>query len=636
MSDSNISAMGGNNGAGIGSGRAYRGDSNISELLIVNCNIISNSGYLASGIGTGYAESGHSHGSSISILDSNVSCDGSESASIGSGHGSNGTSSVGQLNISYSSINANGATGIGSGNANANGVSSVGGVFIVHSIVHATGSSDRGAGIGSGYGYTISSQFSGGVSVVDSILIMNSTVQANGNRYSSGIGSGYGYGGKSHVINVTIGGSSVLSSGGQSGAGIGTGYASSYLGRSGSTSVMNLRIVESTVRANCGSSSASVIGRGGSSSSGTSEINQILLSNSTIILDGTPVSNGIGDGNVAELILNGDISVTCPSGISNCTNSKIIRLNNSTIQARNVRRFFGKAPNVSGWNEFAFLYSITRTDRVEPTFQLTGKAIQLRQLSLPYPGEWNLEFAASGIRNHISFNSSAVSSIAITVPNVSSYRIPISYNHVTGFLCPTPTMSSFSLISEWNVFPTGYFVSIPLTASFSESSDFPSLPFLWSPDFIQTSLFASSPSPPLTPTRYFVSISPTAPVSESSDLFASMPSPRLTPTDLPVSSTTTSNIGVMIGIVVGLISVILIVIGFLALKRFGMFHCGQSGSFRNDLPSTASDIANDTFTYLTTDRALEGSFSREDLPLELSSSRCDPPDSSTVLGLSLL
>jgi hypothetical protein len=415
---SNISARGGENGAGIGNGRAYLGDSVISSLLIFNSTVNASSGYLGAGIGNGYAYDGESKIENLMIVESVIESYGSEAAAIGSGHGSNGIAWVGDLLINKSFIVAVGATGIGSGFANGGGTAVVNNLQILESNVHSNGLAGLGAGIGSGYCETYENK--GGSSRVDSIQIVNSTIDAKGDLNCAGIGTGFANDGNSSVGNITIDQSFVKATGGLSGSGIGEGKA--------------------TIK-------------------GSVFIDSVIIINSMIDIHMTKSSIGIGGDNLRELVFVGDISLNCSSNSSSCINAHSTTMLNVSIQAQVPTVLFSNSPNGIGLNELIIFYSNKKEAQVEPNLDIFGKMIQLVELNLSSSGLWRL-------RDMIQFNSSEIESFVVSIPNVSSHKISISSEFDRGFICPNSTMSEFSVPSMWNLFKIGYFVQLSPSSIF--------------------------------------------------------------------------------------------------------------------------------------------------------------------------
>jgi hypothetical protein len=290
-------------------------------------------------------------------------------------------------------------------------------------------------------------------------------------------------------------------------------------------------------------------------------------------------------------------------------------LNNSVIEARIFGALFSKSPSLVGRNEFALLDSNSQMNRVEPDFPISGKAIQVCQLESPQSGEWHLRFANFGSKDIISFNSSTVSSIAVTIPNVTSSTILIWNSNSSGFLCPNFTMSSFELAEQWNVFEIGYFVRISPTVLFSESSSF--IPIL--PAFHN---------------------SQTLPILESSLTFASIRPTFLNPSFSSIpESTAASNIGLIVGIVVGFICVTLAVIGFAALKHSGKLPCADGAAHRrlsDDSPRADIEFVSDSLGTTTVDTTWQDTVTYEGHALDLPSGDSKGVDHFHPLGLSLL
>ena len=175
-----LTATGGNNAAGIGSGS--RGEA--GDITIDGADVTASGGGSAAGIGSGsYGEAGDitiTGGADVTATG------GSSSAGIGSGS----YGEVGDITITDSDIDSTGgdfAAGIGASSSS----STAGDITITGSDVTATGGYN-GAGIGTGFYGT-----------AGDITITDSDVTAAGGREGAGIGSGRG--GTVHDITITGG-----------------------------------------------------------------------------------------------------------------------------------------------------------------------------------------------------------------------------------------------------------------------------------------------------------------------------------------------------------------------------------------------------------------------------------------------
>ncbi|MCL2148265.1 MAG: hypothetical protein FWH47_02890, partial [Methanomassiliicoccaceae archaeon] len=203
-----LSATGGNNGPGIGTGL---GDGvNVGTITINGGIVEARSVQFAAGIGT----YGQNNGSVI-INGGKVTASGGDSAAgIGSGYGNNYYGSVVITGGTVMATAGTGSAGIGSGNSWLFG----GSVVITGGTVTAVGAG-IGAGIGSGGG----GEYNGSVSITGGTVNMKA-----GGLEGAGIGSGQGgdYNGS-----VTITGGMVMDQNDSSyGAGIGSGQGGDYNG----------------------------------------------------------------------------------------------------------------------------------------------------------------------------------------------------------------------------------------------------------------------------------------------------------------------------------------------------------------------------------------------------------------------
>lgn len=209
-----LTATGGAQGAGLGTGFQGRGG---SFYLKGNSILTTTGGEGAAGLGSGFS----GEGSSIVIEDSSkiTAKGGNHAAAIGGGESSKDT----LITIRGGNITANGGAmgaGIGTGYQGSCHITITGGT------VHSVGGS-AGAGIGGGL-------FSDNCMIV----IQNGDIHAQGGSSSAGIGSGLG-GRKNHVV---IYGGDIQAYGSDEGAGIGGGNNSGNGGWNGSVSIHGGRI----------------------------------------------------------------------------------------------------------------------------------------------------------------------------------------------------------------------------------------------------------------------------------------------------------------------------------------------------------------------------------------------------------
>ena len=183
-----------------GIGGCYK--SSCGNIVIEGGNITATGGYNGAGIGSGYYNSSCGD---ITISGGDITATGGDaSAGIGSGY----DSSCGNITIKGGDITAKGgenSAGIGSGGYN----SSCGNIVIEGGNITATGS-EWAAGIGSGYDE----------SSCGNITISGGNITATGGYWGAGIGSGYGC----SCSNITISGGDITAKGGHLAAGIGTGW----------------------------------------------------------------------------------------------------------------------------------------------------------------------------------------------------------------------------------------------------------------------------------------------------------------------------------------------------------------------------------------------------------------------------
>jgi hypothetical protein len=499
-------------------------NSEVSKISISESTINATGGYLAAGIGSGYANNGSSRVGSIHISGSTITSLGMQSGGVGSGHGSGGISSVALLRIENTNLSSSGATGVGSGTSNEKGESTVGRLMIENSTVFARGGAggawdNVGAGIGSALVYTLGSSDSNGrYSSVDSILIENSTIDGTGGEDCAGIGSGFGRVGTSIVSNITIRKSIVTARGSGDASGIGCGRYSF---------VSRITIDNSRVLAGGGWSSSPALG----SPISSRLLDSAILSDSVIILNGPLV---ISDDSSTGLFLVGEISLTCFLENLACVSASRITFQNSSIQGRVSDRLFSETGNMIGSTDLVILYSVEQAARVEPEAPSFGKVIHLAHLDLPTSDNDTLTLFlpnASSFVHPISFAVSTVVSIALSIPNVSEWSVPVSYGSSFGFLCPIPNADQpFIPVDEiWTIVPTAYFVEWPWptftsSAAFSVSNVFPiswsyspSSHFHFSVDLLSVAFLSTAAS--VLPIVPFSDLIPESPIDSLSSLF---------------------------------------------------------------------------------------------------------------------
>jgi hypothetical protein len=198
---------------------------------------------------------------------------------------------------------------------------------------------------------------------------------------------------------------------------------------------------------------AAGIGNGNQTAEGLSFVNCVIISNSTIDIGGGHSHFGLGNTNLRELRLIEDISLFCSSEFPSCITTNSTMLINASIQARIENTLFLKEPERLGLNDLVILYSEYKSSFAEPTFDISNKMIQLGNLSFPpnVPQLWTLQFLNWPSRNVINVNLSSVSTILLSVPNVSYYRIPISSNLMFGLMCSDLNGASFLLSQDWSI-----------------------------------------------------------------------------------------------------------------------------------------------------------------------------------------
>jgi hypothetical protein len=135
---------------------------------------------------------------------------------------------------------------------------------------------------------------------------------------------------------------------------------------------------------------------------------------------------GIGSSSLEELKLFGYLLIDCSSHSNSCITSRLVSLANTWIEARSSSAVFRSEVETEGSNYLALFYSSSATTQVESNITVTGRMLQLNELIFPFEGIWSLNLNQLGFVTPLSFNSSIVSSIAVSVPNVSQFKIPIS------------------------------------------------------------------------------------------------------------------------------------------------------------------------------------------------------------------
>ena len=242
--EGSLTATGGNNSAGVGSGSGGTAG-NIT---------ISNAEVTAAGVGNGAGIGSGSNGKvgNITIDNAEVTATGGEKGAAGIGTGWGGYAN-GSITINNGSVTAAGGTnsaGIGGGYAGDTSDITINGANVT-----ATGG-NKGAGIGSSY----SSR-----SKNSNIVINGAEVKAAGGNGGAGIGSSSG----GSIGGITIRDSSVTATGGNYGSGIGTGQNGKVTG--------DITITDTHVNATGGNFGSGI----GSGSSGTTK--NIIIEGGVII-----------------------------------------------------------------------------------------------------------------------------------------------------------------------------------------------------------------------------------------------------------------------------------------------------------------------------------------------------------------
>jgi hypothetical protein len=323
-------------------------------------------------------------------------------------------------------------------------------------------------------------------------------------------------------------------------------------------------------------------------------------------------------------------------------------LNNASVQARLSQRLFTATPTSLGLNDLVIIYTTQHSSQVEPTLNVSGKIVQLGQLVGLSNDIWRLRFSHFPFRNPIIFNSSTDKTLVISVPSVSEYKIPISSDSESGFLCQHSNGTEFPLSATWNLFPTGYFVPLP-SQTFSGSSHFPHSSAISRTNGILASLFSKS-------SQFHDSVSSVSSQFDKSSTFAvlvpqlsarlvelallsnsllvsssqfadsvshlSLHSGRTSICLLSTAATTTQtddtpsasevklNIALIIGLSVGLFVVVLVVIGALLLKR--MLCQAKVEHSHSDSPPCESSFVDHTLNDTTFETVYHDSLTYEE------------------------
>jgi hypothetical protein len=354
-----ITARGGDNGAGIGSGSQ---NSRVDNVTIVAGDIIaaSSGSFSGAGIGSG---SGDSSVGSIRVLGGSLIAGGS--AGIGSGQGIGGTSFVGEVIVGTASVTVAGTSGIGSGFAR------------------------------------------GGTSAVDSVRIEGGTIvtsrQFPPRRFelfwtaATGFGSGFSSGPSSlsRVGEIVIVSADVNATSANMGAGVGSGYAFD----SGVSTVGRVTIVRSKLR-------SAAIGVG-QSSRGSSDTGVVLILSSEVVASGIAGS---------AVYLNGSI------GLESGNIAGSIVLGHAAIRATaTATRLFGSAPTIVGPVDLTILYATRVTEPTELVGDIP--AIEIGSLVLPGSLDYELRFGLKGASTGKSLvlNSSRVHRVFVSVAGAGDY-----------------------------------------------------------------------------------------------------------------------------------------------------------------------------------------------------------------------
>ena len=271
MFDGNVTAIGGDSGAGIGGGRACEG----GTITIYGGTVTAEGGHYGAGIGGGNGQDTSpmrgAHGGTITIWGGTVDATGGDDgAGIGGGEGGN----AGTIVINGGTVTAQGGNngaGIGCGEGESTGIG--GTVTINGGIVNATGGGDA-AGIGGGVDshcgtITINGTLDGtnvtatggsngaGIGAGrdadgGTIKITGGTIIAEGKDSSAGIGGADASDDFADYSNIEISGGDVTATGNSKGAGIG----------GGEYGHATITITGGVVKAYGGSSGGAAIGNG--------------------------------------------------------------------------------------------------------------------------------------------------------------------------------------------------------------------------------------------------------------------------------------------------------------------------------------------------------------------------------------
>jgi hypothetical protein len=489
--DSNVVATAsGMDDCGIGTGHGFQGGiSRIDHLTICNSTVLAGrssydgwwwvsdtqygnwtNGY-ASGIGAGRGSTSGSISSIgvILILNSHVEANGSSSGSaIGSGPGFDmGISSIDNLTIWNSTIAsvstydpegrghnslADGSPhipAIGAGYAH-DGTSIIRSLTIGYSTVNAS-SFANGCGIGTGYAE------SGGISSIDNLTIVDSTVAATGLSYCSGIGTGYAHNGTSSILSLTIWHSTVNASTIANGSGIGTGYSES----GGRSTIVNLTISKSIVVATSWSR-GSGIGTGDVATTGISTIGLLRISNSTVRATGGPGFPGIGSGTtnteVQTLDLSGVCFIECLGNRTGPTlsASSVSFSAASLVFLTNAARLFERSPSTMSWFDLIIGYRQVTSKASEPLSSLQVPFLHIGELRTPKSNWTSLEWCilTSGIERCFDDKSDGIRSVSVRSHDENHYSFPGWLDGIRGHFASSDGKTGFVIET------TGLFIDV--------------------------------------------------------------------------------------------------------------------------------------------------------------------------------
>jgi hypothetical protein len=272
----------------------------------------------------------------------------------------------------------------------------------------STNSGSSGSSIGSGYSYY-------GDSSVFNVTMMNGNITStNSGSYGSGIGSGYGNYGNSSVFNLTIlNGNITSTNSGFGGSGIGSGY-----GYYGNSNVFNLTILNGNITV----TSFSDHGIGTGSFVGT------------------------GKSTVEEIWLKGNISLNIRSPrVSGINGATIWICESSLIIYTNTTRVFESAPFITGLRDLVILYSTATSSSVELISNIA--CLELGEVNVPTYDVWsmNISSTTSSWRKSLSFNSSAVRRLLVSVDSLNDYLITVADPSEGGYLVPGDGNTTFSI-----------------------------------------------------------------------------------------------------------------------------------------------------------------------------------------------